>query len=171
MTDCFALAEANAPLPTAAGSHRKMSAVEGVKITPRVSVIVLGFNGRKYVDGCLTSLREQRIDEPYEVVFVDNGSKDGTADAAARHEWVRVERLDKNYGFCLGNNTGFERARGDYVVFLNQDVIVGAIGPVCAAALRAGGVIPDVMPASPNSASLVGAVADYFDLTTDAEEP
>jgi GT2 family glycosyltransferase len=87
-------------------------------------VIVLGFNGRGYVDACLASLREQRIDEPYEVVFVDNGSKDGTADVAARHEWVRLERLEKNYGFCLGNNIGFERARGEYVVFLNQDVVV-----------------------------------------------
>ena len=48
---------------------------------------------------------------------------------------------------------------------LNEEVIVGAIGPVCASALRAGGVIPDVLPASANSAALVGAVADYFDLT------
>jgi uroporphyrinogen-III synthase len=53
---------------------------------------------------------------------------------------------------------------------LNEKVIVGAIGPVCASALRAGGVIPDVLPASPNSASLVGAVADYFDLTGQDEE-
>jgi GT2 family glycosyltransferase len=85
---------------------------------------VLGFNGRKYVDACLTSLRNQRFDEAYEVLFVDNGSKDGTADEAAKHEWVRVERLDKNYGFCLGNNKGFERSRGELVVFLNQDVVV-----------------------------------------------
>jgi hypothetical protein len=35
---------------------------------------------------------------------------------------------------------------------------------VCAGALRAGGVVPDVLPASPNSASLVGAIADYFEL-------
>jgi uroporphyrinogen-III synthase len=47
---------------------------------------------------------------------------------------------------------------------LNDRVVVGAVGPVCAGALRAGGVVPDVLPASPNSASLVGAVADYFEL-------
>lgn len=92
--------------------------------TPKVSVIVLGFNGRQYVDACLTSLKEQRFEQPYEVIFVDNGSKDGTADEAAKHDWVRVERLDKNYGFCLGNNKGFERSRGELVVFLNQDVVV-----------------------------------------------
>lgn len=48
---------------------------------------------------------------------------------------------------------------------LNADLVVGAVGPVCAAALRDAGVVPDVMPALPNSASLVRAVADYFELT------
>jgi uroporphyrinogen-III synthase len=56
------------------------------------------------------------------------------------------------------------------VAALNEHVIVGAVGPVCAAALRAGGVVPDVLPASPNSASLVGAVADYFELTARQEK-
>ena len=50
-------------------------------------------------------------------------------------------------------------------------MIVGAIGPVCATALRTGGVVPDVLPGSPNSASLVGAVADYFDLTAERLDP
>lgn len=48
---------------------------------------------------------------------------------------------------------------------LNERAVVAAIGPVCASALRAGGVVADVLPASPTSASLVSAVADYFDLT------
>lgn len=52
---------------------------------------------------------------------------------------------------------------------LNRAVVVGAVGPVCASALRAGGVVPDVMPASPNSASLISAVAEYFDLTAGSE--
>jgi uroporphyrinogen-III synthase len=47
---------------------------------------------------------------------------------------------------------------------LNDHVVVGAVGPVCAAALRAGGVTPDVLPASPNSVSLLNAVGDYFEL-------
>ena len=53
---------------------------------------------------------------------------------------------------------------------LNERVIVAAVGPVCAAALRAGGVVPDVLPASPNSASLVSALGDYFDLMTKTQE-
>jgi len=53
---------------------------------------------------------------------------------------------------------------------LNRDVVVGAIGPVCAEALRQLGVTPDVQPASPNMASLITAVADYFELT-DKSDP
>ena len=48
---------------------------------------------------------------------------------------------------------------------LARDLIVGAVGPVCASALRQGGVVPDVIPASPNSVSLVNAVAEYVALT------
>jgi GT2 family glycosyltransferase len=91
---------------------------------PDVSVIVLGWNGRQYVDGCLNSLLDQDFERPYEVLFVDNGSTDGTADAASQYEGVRVHRLDRNYGFCGGNNKGFLLAHGELVVFLNQDVIV-----------------------------------------------
>src|ERR687896_202519 len=91
---------------------------------PLVSIVVLGWNGREYVDGCLSSLLDQDFDRPYEVLFVDNGSIDGTADAAEGYAGVRVHRLDRNYGYCLGNNKGFEIAHGAYVVFLNQDVIV-----------------------------------------------
>lgn len=53
----------------------------------------------------------------------------------------------------------------DLALSLNRDVLVGAVGPVCAEALRALGVAPDVLPASPNSVSLVAAIADYFELT------
>jgi uroporphyrinogen-III synthase len=54
---------------------------------------------------------------------------------------------------------------------LTTDVVVGAVGPVCASALRAGGVIPDVLPAAANSGSLVAAVADYFALGVSDEAP
>jgi uroporphyrinogen-III synthase len=61
-------------------------------------------------------------------------------------------------------------AREQLVQALNEHVVVGAIGPVCAAALRANGIVPDVLPASPNNASLIGAVADYFQLTAHRED-
>lgn len=47
---------------------------------------------------------------------------------------------------------------------LQRHVAIGAIGPTCASALRAAGVVPDLLPSLPNSPSLVRALADYFDL-------
>lgn len=53
---------------------------------------------------------------------------------------------------------------------LLADVVVGAIGPVCAMALRAAGLVADVIPDLPNSASLVRSVGDYFELTSGLPE-
>lgn len=50
---------------------------------------------------------------------------------------------------------------------LNRDVVVAAVGPVCATALKKVGVTPDVIPGSPNMPALVTAVADYFELLSD----
>ena len=91
--------------------------------SPDASIIVLGWNGREYVDPCLDSLRDQDFGRPYEILFVDNGSTDGTPDTAAKHTGVTLHRLDRNYGYCLGNNMGLQHARGRYIVFLNQDVV------------------------------------------------
>lgn len=54
---------------------------------------------------------------------------------------------------------------------LNRDIVVGAVGPVCAQTLRGHGVVPDVMPASPNMPALITAVADYFELTQGSSDP
>lgn len=91
--------------------------------TPIASVIVLGWNGRAYVDDCLTSVLDQDFDRPYEVLFVDNGSTDGTPERVASYANVVLHRLDHNYGYCQGNNIGYGHTTGDYVVFLNQDVV------------------------------------------------
>jgi GT2 family glycosyltransferase len=91
---------------------------------PAVSVIVLGYNGEEYVDGCLTSVLDQDFERPYEVLFVDNASRDKTAARAETYAGVRVQRLGTNHGYCGGNNIGAELAKGELLVFLNQDVVV-----------------------------------------------
>lgn len=57
--------------------------------------------------------------------------------------------------------------RDTLVSVLNRDVVLGAIGPVCADSLRAAGLKPDVIPAAPNMAALITAVGDYFELVRD----
>jgi GT2 family glycosyltransferase len=94
---------------------------------PDVSVIVLGYNGLRYVDACLDALEAQVAGTPrFEVVFFDNASTDGTPDrVAAGHPRVRLVRNPTNLGFAAGNVAALDLARGRWVVFLNQDTVVG----------------------------------------------
>jgi GT2 family glycosyltransferase len=93
---------------------------------PFASVIVLGWNGRHYLDDCLSSVLDQDLPEDqFEVLYVDNGSRDGSAAyVTERFPRARVLALDHNYGYAEGNNIGYRETRGDYVVFLNQDTVV-----------------------------------------------
>lgn len=64
--------------------------------------------------------------------------------------------------FDVAEDMGVSRS---LALSLNGDIVVGAVGPVCAARLRELGVTPDVIPAAPNMASLISAIGDYFELT------
>jgi GT2 family glycosyltransferase len=93
---------------------------------PVASVIVLGHNGRSYLDACFSSLRDQDMPRnSYEVLYIDNGSRDGSV-SHVRESFtdVRLVELDRNYGYAEGNNIGFRYARGGFIVFLNQDTVV-----------------------------------------------
>ncbi len=98
-----------------------MSAAPG---RPRkVSVAILSWNGRRHLETCLDALAAQRDPGvPWEVLVLDNGSRDGTAAwLAARHPEVRLIRSPVNLGFCAGNNRLVEAATGDAVALLNND--------------------------------------------------
>ncbi len=92
---------------------------------PIASVVVLAYNDKKYLEGCLSSLLDQDMPtEDYEVIYADNASTDGSADfVAERFPDVRVLRLEKNYGFAEGNNRAAAAAQGRYVAFQNADTI------------------------------------------------
>ena len=95
-----------------------------VALVPTLSIIVLNWNGRDLLRGCLRSLEIQdRTDA--EVIVVDNGSTDGSVDAV-RNEfaWARLLVNEQNQGFCRGNNQAIRVARGELIVLLNNDAEV-----------------------------------------------
>ena len=92
-------------------------------MTPDVSVVIVTWNGRQYLDACLSAVAAQR-DVDAETILVDNGSTDGTVEfVRATYPWVRVVALSGNRGFTGGNNAGAAEARGRMLAFLNNDTV------------------------------------------------
>ncbi|WFR64756.1 glycosyltransferase family 2 protein [Paenibacillus amylolyticus] len=89
-----------------------------------VSIIIPTYNQREYVLQCVSSI-EKHTPAPFEIIVVDNASKDGTAKAMLRKGgMVRVAALDQNRGFAGGVNHGLMMARGRHIVVLNNDTLV-----------------------------------------------
>jgi GT2 family glycosyltransferase len=102
-----------------------MSENAGPTDRPLASIILLGFNRRRFIDDCLSSVLDQDLDAPYEVIFVDNGSVDGSPDyVRERYPQVRVIENGRNEGYAEGNNIGYRASGGEFVVFLNDDTVV-----------------------------------------------
>jgi N-acetylglucosaminyl-diphospho-decaprenol L-rhamnosyltransferase len=91
----------------------------------RLSVIILNFDGRRWIPACLDALQAQRDAPEFETLFVDNGSSDDSAHLVSAHyPWVRLIETGTNLGFAEGNNAGARAARGEWLAFLNNDTVV-----------------------------------------------
>lgn len=101
-------------------SHRA-----GGEQEPLVSIMLVNWNTREMTLEALRSVYEQTTDIAFEVILVDNGSKDGSAEAIAR-EFPQLVLMaeEENHGFAKATNISIERARGKYVLLLNTDTIV-----------------------------------------------
>jgi len=89
-----------------------------------VSVIVLSWNSRRFLEGCLGSVLSQTWPH-VELIVVDNASADGSA-AFVRERFPQAVLVENavNLGFCAGNNVGLKRAGGVYILFLNADAVL-----------------------------------------------
>ncbi len=97
---------------------------------PRLSVILPVRDGAGFLADSLPALRASDFPaERWELIVVDDGSGDGSADVAARYADA-VVRLDRAQGPAAARNRGVETARGDILVFIDADVSVhqGALG-------------------------------------------
>lgn len=95
-----------------------------------VSVVIVNWNTRELLRGCLRSVYAETREISIEVLVVDNASADGSADMV-RSEFSDAHLIanGKNRGFARANNQALQRATGRYVLLLNSDTLVldGAI--------------------------------------------
>ena len=94
------------------------------------SVIIVNYNGKKYIDALFDSLKKLESPEVnFEVIFVDNNSQDDSIDYLEKKyipifNNLKLVKSKVNTGFAGGNNLGVKNAEGKYVIFLNNDTAV-----------------------------------------------
>jgi GT2 family glycosyltransferase len=96
-------------------------------LSPRISIIILNYNGSKYIQRCIESVLKSEYDN-FEVLIVDNNSTDKSMDIINTVFYndyrIKLIKNNRNLGFAEGNNIGAQRATGKYLVMLNVDTVV-----------------------------------------------
>jgi GT2 family glycosyltransferase len=93
---------------------------------PKVAILVLNFNGKRWLRDCFSSLRTMSYPN-FEVYLVDNASTDDSVEYTRREfPWVEVIRHDRNYGFCDGYNRAIRMINAEFILLLNNDTIIGS---------------------------------------------
>jgi hypothetical protein len=91
----------------------------------RVAVVILNWNGEKYLQQFMPVLLEHTAIPGVEIIVADNASKDNSLEMLYENfPTIKTILLDKNYGFAGGYNKALEQIDADYFVLLNSDVEV-----------------------------------------------
>ena len=94
----------------------------------RTAVIIPNYNGIQYIEACIDSLRRAcEASGPFDVIVVDNGSKDESLQYLKEQEetgFIRLIRLEENTGFAYAVNRGIEEADTEFVLLLNNDITI-----------------------------------------------
>lgn len=103
-------------------------------MNPLVSIVILNWNGRLYLEQFLPSVLSSTYSN-YEVVVIDNASTDDSVDfLKGNYSGIKIVALDGNFGFAKGYNLGLKELKSEYFILLNSDVEVepGWIEPAIA---------------------------------------
>ncbi|HDZ40622.1 MAG TPA: glycosyltransferase family 2 protein [Bacteroidetes bacterium] len=99
----------------------------------KVSVVILNWNGRKFLEHFLDKVIRHSLSKSYAVIVADNGSTDGSCEYIIKnHPEATLIELERNYGFAGGYNEALRSLESEYYILLNSDVEVspGWINPV-----------------------------------------
>ena len=92
--------------------------------SPKVSIIIVNYNGKELLQKCLDSLLKVNYDN-FEIILVDNNSTDGTVEFITKnYPSLIIIKLDSNKGFAEPNNVAAKISKGKYLLFLNNDTVV-----------------------------------------------
>ncbi len=115
---------------------------------PDMSIVLVCWNNKAYLDPCLKSLYEGGLKSSFDVVVVDNGSTDGSQQMLAeKYPQVKLIQNATNVGLGKASNQGIEATNGRYVLLLNNDTIVN--GPSL-------DMLVDFMDAHPEAGAAAG---------------
>lgn len=90
-----------------------------------LSILIVNYNGLKYLKNCIESIEAKTSKISYEIVIIDNNSQDNSCSfIESEYPKVRLIKSKINYGFGKGNNEAFKVAKGDYILLLNNDTIL-----------------------------------------------
>lgn len=88
-----------------------------------LSIIIINYNSQSLTLDAIRSIRQMTDGVEYELIVVDNGSSEGT-EQLQQVEGIQLLELGENIGFGRGNNRGAEVSQGDYLLFLNSDILL-----------------------------------------------
>jgi len=86
---------------------------------PKVSILILNYNGINYLKECLDSVLKTSYPN-YEVIVIDNGSRDGSPELVKQYNGVHLFKLNTNLGFAAAYNLAVKRCSSPYIAFLKQ---------------------------------------------------
>src|SRR3989344_3998781 len=90
----------------------------------KVSIIIVNWNAKEDLKECLDSFLKKVKYPNYEIILVDNASKDDSVNYVKKNfPKIKIVQSSSNLGFAGGNNLGFLKSKGKYVLFLNNDTI------------------------------------------------
>jgi GT2 family glycosyltransferase len=91
---------------------------------PEISIIIVNYNGIKFLEDCIVSLKNAFKNYTAEIIIIDNASTDGSYEWLEKRNDILFVPSEKNLGFTRGNNLAAEHARGRVLLFINNDTVV-----------------------------------------------